>query len=82
MIAVSVRFSTDPDVRACSEKWRHEARKHVILHAAETTDIASLQALSIIVLDVIGSGSNPETWGLREYKVLVALVPPVHADRS
>ena len=64
MVAIALRFSKDPALRAQEKHYHSVAKQHVILHAVESTSIASLQALAIIVLDLIGSGSSPKSWGL------------------
>lgn len=66
MVAVSLRFSTHPDIKANEERLHTSAKQHVILHAVESTSISSLQALVIIVLDLIGRGTSPASWGLCE----------------
>lgn len=69
MAAVTLRFSTAPEVRAKRDMWHEELKRHIIIHAVEKTSIAALQALTILVLDSVGSGTNPDSWGLCGFSV-------------
>ncbi|KAF8416836.1 putative C6 transcription factor [Tirmania nivea] len=63
--AAALRFSTDrrldTDYKA---EFRNNAKQKVIFNALENPSIQSLQAMIIIVLDVVGSTNGPSGWGL------------------
>lgn len=66
IVVLALRLSDDPRLdRLPGGKagLRAAAKAHVLSHAVESTSIASMQALSLLALDLIGSEQGPSAWG-------------------
>lgn len=64
IVVVSLRLSTDPRIAGTKQQLRAAAKSHVLSHAIESTSIASVQALALLALDLIGSEQGPSSWGI------------------
>ncbi|WVN86555.1 uncharacterized protein L203_101722 [Cryptococcus depauperatus CBS 7841] len=64
IVVVSLRLSRDPRIATVKEPIKQKAKQHVLAHAVESTSIASLQALAVLALDLIGSDQGPSSWGI------------------
>jgi hypothetical protein len=63
IVVVTLRLSTDPRL-INKQQYRAAAKQHVLSHAIESTSIASIQALALLALDLIGSEQGPSSWGI------------------
>ncbi|TYJ54174.1 hypothetical protein B9479_005185 [Cryptococcus floricola] len=64
IVVVSLRFSRDPRMTTSKSSIKQKAKQHVLAHAVESTSIASLQALALLAVDLIGSDQGPSSWGI------------------
>lgn len=64
VVVVTLRLSSDPRLDSRKEEYKRAAKQHVVSHAIESTSIASVQALALLALDVIGSEQSPSSWGI------------------
>lgn len=62
MVAISLRFSSDPRIKPFEDQIYQAARKHVWCAAMDNISLEILQALALLSLDTIGSGKGPEAW--------------------
>lgn len=66
IVVLALRLSDDPRLDRLpggKQALRQAAKAHVLSHAVESTSIASMQALSLLALDLIGSEQGPSSWG-------------------
>lgn len=66
IVVLALRLSDDPRLDRLpggKQALRQAAKAHVLNHAVESTSIASMQALSLLALDLIGSEQGPSSWG-------------------
>ncbi|KAL1406275.1 hypothetical protein Q8F55_007971 [Vanrija albida] len=63
IVVVTLRLSDDPRI-ANKAGLKAAAKSHVLSHAIESTSIASVQALALLALDLIGSEQGPSSWGI------------------
>lgn len=66
MVVLALRLSDDPRLDRLpggKHALRAAAKAHVLSHAVESTSIASMQALALLALDLIGSEQGPSSWG-------------------
>ncbi|WVQ76527.1 hypothetical protein IAR50_006197 [Cryptococcus sp. DSM 104548] len=64
IVVVALRFSRDPRIASSKSSTKQKAKQHVLAHAVESTSIASLQALALLAVDLIGSDQGPSSWGI------------------
>jgi hypothetical protein len=64
IVVVTLRLSNDPRIAGTKQQYRQAAKSHVLSHAIESTSIASVQALALLALDLIGSEQGPSSWGI------------------
>ncbi|ODN88393.1 hypothetical protein L198_06664 [Cryptococcus wingfieldii CBS 7118] len=64
IVVVSLRFSRDPRITTSKSAIKQQAKQHVLAHAVESTSVASLQALALLAVDLIGSDQGPSSWGI------------------
>ncbi|TXT08628.1 hypothetical protein VHUM_02756 [Vanrija humicola] len=64
IVVVTLRLSADPRIAGTKQQLRAAAKSHVLSHAIESTSIASVQALALLALDLIGSEQGPSSWGI------------------
>lgn len=64
IVVVSLRLSDDPRLAGMKSQLRSAAKSHVLSHAIESTSIASIHALGLLALDLIGSEQGPSSWGI------------------
>ncbi|GMK57850.1 hypothetical protein CspeluHIS016_0406840 [Cutaneotrichosporon spelunceum] len=64
IVVLTLRLSSDPRLASTKQQLRQAAKAHVLAHALESTDIASVQALALLALDLIGSEQSPSSWGI------------------
>jgi hypothetical protein len=73
IVAAALRLSSDP---LLAERWRSNFRqiaKRKVIFALETPSVEWLRAISILVLDVVGSTNGPSGWGLLTLTTRTAL---------
>ena len=64
IVVVTIRLSSDPRLEGKHEMYKRAAKQHVVSHAIESTSLASVQALALLALDLIGSEQGPSSWGI------------------
>ncbi|KAK8869490.1 hypothetical protein IAR55_000055 [Kwoniella newhampshirensis] len=64
IVVVTLRLSKDPRLTGSKVLIKQRAKQHVLAHAIESTSIASIQALGLLALDLIGSEQGPSSWGI------------------
>ncbi|CAK9782693.1 hypothetical protein CC85DRAFT_92279 [Cutaneotrichosporon oleaginosum] len=64
IVVVTLRLSSDPRLTSSRQQYWRAAKSHVLSHAIESTSIASVQALALLALDLIGSEQGPSSWGI------------------
>ena len=64
IVVITLRLSKDPRLEGRKQHYHQAAKQHVIAHAIESTSITSLQALTLLALDLIGSEQSPSSWGI------------------
>ena len=64
IVVVTLRLSNDPRLVTSKQHYKAAAKQHVLSHAIESTSIASVQALTLLALDLIGSEYGPKSWGI------------------
>ena len=62
IIVITLRMSDDPRVVRSRSQWKETAKQQVLSKALETTSIASVQALALLTVDLIGSKGGPPSW--------------------
>jgi hypothetical protein len=65
LVVVSLRFCRDPRLTTTIRQQYHRNSKHAVqLFALENSSVRSLQALTILALDVTGDTNGPPGWNL------------------
>lgn len=65
IVATTLRFSTDARLTGESrERYHQTSKEKVLLYGLENSSVKSLQALSILALDLVGCSNGPPGWNL------------------
>ena len=65
IVATTLRFSTDSRLNEQNRRRYHDSSKQkVLLYGLENSSVKALQALVILVLDLVGSSNGPPGWKL------------------
>jgi len=66
MVAISVRYSTDPQLShtGAREQYASEARQIIVLETLDRSSLEGLQALIILAIHTIGIGQGPRSWSI------------------
>ena len=65
MMYISIRFSQDQNLLGPKRsRFRRAARQTIILASSNRSSLETLQALTILALDIVGSGQGPRSWSI------------------